>query len=90
MLDTALRRFVSLCASYHGQFPYIYMYSSSHIESYLCLLPEQFLQSPMQLEHACCLLLDSELFAFHSERMCELVIEDVKSVRTPRTMVIIY
>lgn len=35
----------------------------------------------MQLEHACSLLLDSELFVFHSERMCELAIEDVKSVR---------
>lgn len=35
----------------------------------------------MQLEHACNLLLDSELFVFHSERMCELAIEDVKSVR---------
>lgn len=45
----------------------------------------------MQLEHACGLLLDSELFAFHSERMCELAIEDVKSVRrTPYTMFIPY
>lgn len=39
----------------------------------------------MQLEHACNLLLDSELFVFHSERMCELVIEDVKSVRNTFT-----
>ncbi|KAG2095686.1 uncharacterized protein F5147DRAFT_717800 [Suillus discolor] len=68
MLDTALRRFVSLCASYH----------------------EQFLQSPMQLEHACNLLLDSELFVFHSERMCELVIEDVKSKTNPHSQLILY
>ncbi|KAG1859267.1 hypothetical protein F4604DRAFT_1793148 [Suillus subluteus] len=68
MLDTALRRFVSLCASYH----------------------EQFLQSPMQLEHACSLLLDSELFVFHSERMCELAIEDVESKTDPHSQLILY
>ncbi|KAG1769817.1 hypothetical protein EDD22DRAFT_770686 [Suillus occidentalis] len=68
MLDTALRRFVSLCASYH----------------------EQFLQSPMQLEHACNLLLDSELFIFHSERMCELAMEDVKSKTDPHSQLILY
>ncbi|KAG0703554.1 hypothetical protein DFH29DRAFT_916023 [Suillus ampliporus] len=68
MLDTALRRFVSLCASYH----------------------EQFLQSPMQLEHACSLLLDSELFAFHSERMCELAIQDVESKTDPHSQLILY
>lgn len=68
MLDTALRRFVSLCASYH----------------------EQFLQSPMQLEHACSLLLDSELFVFHSERMCELAIEDVASKTDPHSQLILY
>ncbi|OAX33796.1 hypothetical protein K503DRAFT_775213 [Rhizopogon vinicolor AM-OR11-026] len=68
MLDTALRRFVSLCASYH----------------------ERFLQSSMQLEHACGLLLDSELFAFHSERMCELAIEDVKSKTDPHSQLILY
>lgn len=41
---------------------------------------EHYLQSPLQLEHACQLLLDSELFVFHSERMCELAIDDVQSV----------
>jgi hypothetical protein len=34
---------------------------------------EQYLQSPSQLEHACELLLDSDLFAFYSERMCEIL-----------------
>ena len=43
-------------------------------------LSEYYLHSPLQLEHAFQLLLDSELFAFHSERMCELAIEDVQSV----------
>lgn len=46
----------------------------------MILSAEHYLQSPLQLEHACQLLLDSELFAFHSERMCELAIEDVQSV----------
>ncbi|KIK95658.1 hypothetical protein PAXRUDRAFT_826793 [Paxillus rubicundulus Ve08.2h10] len=68
MLDTAFRRFVSLCASYH----------------------EQYLQSPLQLEHACQLLLDSELFAFHSERMCELAIDEVQSKTDPHGQFILY
>lgn len=44
---------------------------------------EQYLQTPLQLEHSCDILLGSELFAFHSERMCELLMDDAKSVRTP-------
>ncbi|KAF9238935.1 hypothetical protein BU15DRAFT_88179 [Melanogaster broomeanus] len=68
MLDTAFRRFVSLCASYH----------------------EQYLQIPLQLEHACHLLLDSELFTFHSERMCELAIDDVQSKTDPHGQFILY
>ncbi|KAH0831201.1 hypothetical protein J3R83DRAFT_13780 [Lanmaoa asiatica] len=46
--------------------------------------------SPLQLEHACQLLLDSELFAFHSERMCELAIEDVQSKTDPHGQFILY
>ncbi|KAG6333473.1 hypothetical protein ID866_5622 [Astraeus odoratus] len=68
LLDTTLRRFVSLCASYH----------------------EQYLQSPLQLEHACQQLLDSELFTFHSERMCELIIEDVQTKTDPHVQLILY
>lgn len=34
----------------------------------------------MQLEHACENLLQSELFAFHSERMCELLADDARTV----------
>ena len=41
---------------------------------------EQYLQSPLQLAHACELLLESELFAFHSERMCDILVDDVRSV----------
>ncbi|KAI6038587.1 hypothetical protein EDC04DRAFT_2868267 [Pisolithus marmoratus] len=68
LLDTTLRRFVSLCASCH----------------------EQYLQSPLQLEHACQQLLDSELFTFHSERMCELIIEDAQSKTDPHVQLILY
>jgi hypothetical protein len=41
---------------------------------------EQYLQSPLQLEHACEYILDSELFAFHSERMCEILTDEVAQV----------
>lgn len=54
-----------------------------HLPAVLCLplaLTEQYLQSPLQLEHACDLILDSELFAFHSERMCEILTDEVAVV----------
>ncbi|EIW79662.1 hypothetical protein CONPUDRAFT_83017 [Coniophora puteana RWD-64-598 SS2] len=51
---------------------------------------EQFLQSPLQFEHACNLLLDSELFTFHSERMCELITEDIKSNTNPHSQLVLY
>lgn len=41
---------------------------------------EQYLQSPLQLEHSCDLLLASELLTFHSERMCELLLDDAQAV----------
>ncbi|KII91657.1 hypothetical protein PLICRDRAFT_136034 [Plicaturopsis crispa FD-325 SS-3] len=67
-LDSSLKRFLSVCASYH----------------------EQYLQSPFQLEHACELLLDSELFAFHSERMCEILSDEAQSNTDPHTQFILY
>ena len=42
---------------------------------------EQYLQTPLQLDHACTLLLDSELFQFHSERMCSIIMTDIQMVR---------
>ncbi|KAL4076866.1 hypothetical protein V8B97DRAFT_1511996 [Scleroderma yunnanense] len=68
LLDTTLRRTVSLCASYH----------------------QQYLQSPLQLEHACQQLLGSELFKFHSERMCRLIIEDAQTETDPHVQFILY
>lgn len=41
---------------------------------------ELYLQSPLQLEHACDIILDSELFAFHSERMCEILTDETAGV----------
>lgn len=41
---------------------------------------EQYLQSPLQIEHACDMLLSSELFTFHSERMCERMVDDAQNV----------
>ncbi|GLB45161.1 putative protein of unknown function (DUF2013) [Lyophyllum shimeji] len=69
LLDSTLRRFLALCASYHGTF-------SAH--------------SPLQLEHACELILDSELFQFHSERMCEILVDDLQSRTDPHTQFMYY
>ena len=44
---------------------------------------EQYLQTPLQLEHAFQMLLDSELFEFHSERMCEIIMDDSQAVSPP-------
>ncbi|KAJ7594397.1 hypothetical protein C8J56DRAFT_821029 [Mycena floridula] len=51
---------------------------------------EQYLQSPLQLEHACGMLLDSELFSFHSERMCDILAADVQTNTNPHTQFIHY
>ncbi|KAG6827812.1 hypothetical protein H0H92_010390 [Tricholoma furcatifolium] len=51
---------------------------------------EQYLQSPLQLEHACEFLLDSELFQFHSERMCEILVDDLQSQTDPHAQFIFY
>lgn len=51
---------------------------------------EQYLQSPLQLEHACNLILDSELFEFHSERMCEIIVNDIQTRTDPHSLLIFY
>ncbi|KAI0049544.1 hypothetical protein FA95DRAFT_1489146 [Auriscalpium vulgare] len=51
---------------------------------------ETFLQSPLQIEHACDLVLDSELFAFHSERMCEILGDEALTTTDPHTLLILY
>ncbi|KAF9788112.1 hypothetical protein BJ322DRAFT_606215 [Thelephora terrestris] len=51
---------------------------------------EQYLQTSMQLEHACELLLHSELFAFHSERMCDNIVDEVQKRTDPHLQLILY
>ncbi|KAJ7173053.1 hypothetical protein C8R43DRAFT_978290 [Mycena crocata] len=51
---------------------------------------EQYLQSPLQLEHACNLIVESELFAFHSERMCEIMSDEARSNTDPHSQLIFY
>ncbi|KAF9269493.1 hypothetical protein L218DRAFT_993530 [Marasmius fiardii PR-910] len=51
---------------------------------------EQYLQSPLQLEHACNLILDSELFSFHSERMCDILTSEAQSNTNPHFQLITY
>ncbi|KXN89720.1 Protein dip1 [Leucoagaricus sp. SymC.cos] len=46
--------------------------------------------SPLQLEHAFGMLLDSELFEFHSERMCEIIVDDTQSNTDPHSQFICY
>ncbi|KAG7450939.1 uncharacterized protein BT62DRAFT_984253 [Guyanagaster necrorhizus] len=51
---------------------------------------ELYLQTPLQLEHAVDLLLDSELWAFHSERMCENLAETAKSNTDPHAQLVTF
>ncbi|CAK5263278.1 unnamed protein product [Mycena citricolor] len=51
---------------------------------------ELYLQSPLQLEHACNLIAESELFSFHSERMCEMLGEELRSNTDPHSQLIMY
>ncbi|TFK85914.1 hypothetical protein K466DRAFT_600765 [Polyporus arcularius HHB13444] len=51
---------------------------------------EQYLQSPLQLDHACDMVLASELFQFHSERMCELMVDDAQTNTDPHYEMILY
>ncbi|KAI1784041.1 hypothetical protein LXA43DRAFT_249225 [Ganoderma leucocontextum] len=58
--------------------------------SFCAAYHEQYLQSPLQLEHACSMILASELFSFHSERMCELMVGDAKTNTDPHYEMILY
>ncbi|KAJ3544659.1 hypothetical protein NM688_g5716 [Phlebia brevispora] len=58
--------------------------------SFCACYHEQFLQDPLQLQHACDLLLASELFTFHSERMCDLLLEDAQTSTDPHYQLILY
>ncbi|KAF8580090.1 hypothetical protein K439DRAFT_1637346 [Ramaria rubella] len=51
---------------------------------------EQYLQTPVQLTHACSLLLDSEAFTSHSERLSSLVISDALSNTDPHAQLILH
>jgi len=79
MLDSTLRRFLALCATYHGTCLKINWSLSADP-----FTTEQYLQSPLQIEHACNLLVHSELFEFHSERMLEIVVDDAQTVSNHR------
>ncbi|PIL30535.1 hypothetical protein GSI_07235 [Ganoderma sinense ZZ0214-1] len=58
--------------------------------SFCAAYHEQYLQSPLQLEHACSMILASELFSFHSERMCELMVGDAKTNTDPHYEMMLY
>jgi hypothetical protein len=75
-LDGTLKRYLALCSAYHGQ----HTSSPASARELTGGNLENYLQTPLQLEHACELLIGSELFAFHSERMCDILVENLKSV----------
>ncbi|KAL5514679.1 hypothetical protein ACEPAG_1995 [Sanghuangporus baumii] len=58
--------------------------------SFCATYHEQYLQTPVQLEHACSLLLQCDLFTFHSERMRELLLEDAEKTTDPHTLLILF
>lgn len=85
-LDSRLRTFVKFCAKYHGR---LYILPFSYINSDIRVI-ERYLSTPAQLEHSCELLLDSDLFSFHSDRSCELLIEHAKVETDPHVLFILY
>ncbi|KAI8996664.1 hypothetical protein BD414DRAFT_478703 [Trametes punicea] len=58
--------------------------------SFCAAYHEQYLQTPLQLDHACDILLNSELFTFHNERMSELLAEDAQNTTDPHYEMILY
>ncbi|PPQ77944.1 hypothetical protein CVT25_015419 [Psilocybe cyanescens] len=60
------------------------------IESAQQFWSEQYLQSPLQLEHACGMLAGSELFEFHSERMLDIIVDDARTITDPHSAFIYY
>ncbi|EJD01900.1 uncharacterized protein FOMMEDRAFT_147075 [Fomitiporia mediterranea MF3/22] len=62
----------------------------SRFVSFCATYHEQYLQSPIQLEHACSLLLQCDLFTFHSERMRERLLEDAEKTTDPHGQLILF
>ena len=51
---------------------------------------ERYLSTPAQLDHSCQLLLDSDFFAFHSDRSCDLLLQEAKVQTNPHVLFILY
>ncbi|KAH9914110.1 uncharacterized protein B0H18DRAFT_887456 [Fomitopsis serialis] len=58
--------------------------------SFCAAYHEQYLQSPLQMEHACDLLIASELFQFHSQRMTRILCDDTQKATDPHQQLILY
>lgn len=86
LLDGTLLRFVGFCAAHHGAYPHPplprFVANEGNVEKYL--------QAQIQLEHACNLLLDCELFAFHSDRMTEILMEEASTNTDPHAQLILH
>jgi len=53
-------------------------------------LVERYLSTPAQLDHSCQLLLDSDFFAFHSDRSCDLLLQEAKVQTDPHILFMLY
>jgi hypothetical protein len=54
------------------------------------LATEQYLQTQLQVEHACELVLDSELFVWHSVRMTDILLRDAVTASACTTHCILF
>lgn len=84
-IDNALKSFVSFCAGYDGKFSWLGL--DAH--TYQSILA-RYLQTSLQLEHACTLLLDSDIFSWHSGRLSDMLINMAASNTDPHCELIVH
>src|SRR5258706_3936370 len=84
-IDNALKSFVSFCAEYDGKFLWLGLDAHAHE----CILG-RYLQTSLQLEHACTLLFDSDIFSWHSGRLSDMLINMAASNTDPHCELIVH
>lgn len=87
-LDNTLRMFVTFCAAYHGALSSSVLSfvkprcDNRHMPTKPLLIPtDEYLSSAQEMYQAIELLLESELYTFHYERMVALMMADALEVR---------
>jgi len=51
---------------------------------------ERYLQTSLQLEHACSMLLESDIFSWHSERLSEIILSTAATDTNPHCELIVH